>query len=155
MGLTTPPCASSASLSSSPCDTGSPREVLEADPEFNSFNLSLLTPDWTSKRGQFAADEASLNKRAQWVRQWLRARTEETILVIAHGDILRRITAGPHGNSTHAWNNAEARTYDFDPEWVDKDEAFLTSEGLEVTAGGWQPTSTEFAGKSGNEDGKL
>lgn len=40
-----------------PCDTGSPREVLERDPEFNGFDLSNLTPDWTSKQG-FWGEEA-------------------------------------------------------------------------------------------------
>lgn len=34
-----------------PCDTGSLRDILAADPEYNAFNLERLTPDWTSKQG--------------------------------------------------------------------------------------------------------
>lgn len=75
-----------------PCDTGSAKEVLERDPELQGFDFSPLTPDWTSKQGFYAADEVSLNKRAQWVRQYLRSRPEMDIVVMAHGDILRRIT---------------------------------------------------------------
>ena len=36
-----------------PCDTGSDRAVLERLPEFASFNLSKLTPEWNSKQGFF------------------------------------------------------------------------------------------------------
>lgn len=133
----------------SPCDTGSPRQNLEANPEFQGFDLSLLTPDWTSKQGQYAADEASLNARAQWVRQFVRSRPEKNILLVGHGDIIRRITGGPLGNSTHAWKNAEVRTYEFDPKHVETPQAWLTSEGVEVAAGGWEPTSSEFASTGG------
>ncbi|KAF2770673.1 hypothetical protein EJ03DRAFT_388703 [Teratosphaeria nubilosa] len=75
-----------------PCDTGSPREVLEADPE-----------------GFWAADPQAIANRARWVRQWLRERPEKTIVLVAHGDIPRNITAGPNGPSTYPWKNAEAR----------------------------------------------
>ena len=66
--------------------------MLEADPELAGFDFSPLTPDWDSKQGFYAADEASLTARAQWVRQYLRSRPETEIVVMAHGDILRRIT---------------------------------------------------------------
>lgn len=79
-----------------PCDTGSARAVLEKDPELQGFDLSQLTPDWTSKQGFYAADDLSLFKRAQWVRQYLRSRPERDIVVMAHGDILRRITGETH-----------------------------------------------------------
>lgn len=79
-----------------PCDTGSAKEVLERDPELQGFDFSSLTPDWTSKQGFYAADEVSLNKRAQWVRQYLRSRPEQDIVVMAHGDILRRIAGEPY-----------------------------------------------------------
>lgn len=75
-----------------PCDTGSAKEVLERDPELQGFDFSPLTPDWTSKQGFYAADDVSLNKRAQWIRQYLRSRPEQDIVVMAHGDILRRIS---------------------------------------------------------------
>lgn len=133
-------------LPRSPCDTGSPRQVLEQDREFDGFDLSLLTPDWTSKQGQFAADENSLNARAQWVRQFVRSRPEKNILLVGHGDIIRRITGRPEGNSTHAWKNAEVRTFEFDQKYIDTPQAWLHPGGTQVAAGGWEPTSTEFAG---------
>ncbi|CAO1614267.1 unnamed protein product [Parajaminaea phylloscopi] len=131
-----------------PCDTGSAREVLEQDPEVSGFDFGLLTPDWTSKQGQFAADEATLNARAQWVRQFVRSRPEKTILLVAHGDIIRRITGGPLGNSTHPWKNAEVRIYQFDPQHVSSDACWLTSGGEVAAAGGWEPTSSEMHGGS-------
>ena len=71
-----------------PCDTGSSRAALEADPQFAGFDFSLLSPDWTSKKDFYgalrsasehganraAADDASLRNRARWIRQYLRER---------------------------------------------------------------------------------
>ncbi|CAJ2514196.1 Uu.00g023150.m01.CDS01 [Anthostomella pinea] len=127
-----------------PCDTGSPREKLEADPEFASFNLEPLTPDWTSKRGFWAADEASLNARANWVRKFLRDRPEKNIVLVAHGDILRRITATPKGNSGYNWKNAEVRIFEFDPKSVESEECWLYQKEDVAAAGGYGPTSTEL-----------
>lgn len=148
--LTASGCHPSLLCSHSPCDTGSARSVLETDPEIRGFDFSLLTPDWTSKAGQFAADEATLNARAQWVRQWVRARPEKVILLVAHGDIIRRITGGPTGNSTHMWKNAEVQSFTFDPSYVGTDQAWLVPQGTPIAAGGWEPTSSDFAGKSGS-----
>lgn len=38
-----------------------------------------------------ADDDASLEARAQWIRQYLRERPEKEIALVAHGDILRRM----------------------------------------------------------------
>lgn len=92
-----------------PCDTGSPRAKLERDPELAGVDLSLLTPDWTSKRGFYAADSASLNARAAWVRDWLKTRPERTILIVAHGDFLQRLTG-----IQHAWKNTELQRWSID-----------------------------------------
>jgi len=127
-----------------PCDTGSSKEQLQANPEFADFDLSALPADWTSKRGFWAADPASIRRRAQWVRQWLRDRPEGTIVLVAHGDVLRNITAGPRGPSTYAWKNAEARIYRFDAGSVDTEECFLDEKGVVAAAGGYAPTSTEM-----------
>lgn len=132
-----------------PCDTGSSRSTLEADPYFKQVDFSLLTDDWTSKKGQYAPDEESLNKRAQWVRQYVRDRPEKTILLVGHGDIIRRITGGPQGNSTHMWKNAEVRTFEFQSDYREKEEAWLTFDGEEVAAGGWEPTSSEMQAGGG------
>ncbi|KAK6849349.1 phosphoglycerate mutase-like protein [Apiospora arundinis] len=128
-----------------PCDTGSPREVLEADPEFAEFNLESLTPDWTSKQGFWAASDEALANRAKWVRHFLRGRPEKTIVLVCHGDILRQITATPQrGVSTYMWKNAEARIFEFDPKFVDQDECYLYQRENVAAAGGYAPTSTEL-----------
>ncbi|KOS14976.1 hypothetical protein Malapachy_0720 [Malassezia pachydermatis] len=41
--------------SHNPCDTGSAREILESHPEFSKYNLSLLTPEWISKKDFYGA----------------------------------------------------------------------------------------------------
>ena len=122
--------------------------MLEKDSEVSMLDFSGLTPDWTSKAGFYAADEKTLNERARWVRQWVYERPEKTILLVGHGDIIRRITGAPEGNSTYAWRNAEVKTYGFkDPEMQGKDAKgyWLTPEGVDVAAGGYEPTSSEMA----------
>lgn len=84
-----------------PCDTGSARDVLEKDPEFEEFNLERLTDDWTSKQGFYSADRGVLLKRGKWVREFLRDREEKVIVLVAHGDILRQITATREGSGVH------------------------------------------------------
>ncbi|CCM03245.1 uncharacterized protein FIBRA_05371 [Fibroporia radiculosa] len=125
-----------------PCDIGSPKEVLEADPEFAGLDLGLLTPDWTSKVGFYGADVASLQARARWNRQWLRARPEREIVVVAHGDCLRYITEGE--NSFTPWANVEVREYTFDiEEGEDKDgDAWLVPVKKIVQEGDDEPTSS-------------
>ncbi|KAK5724927.1 hypothetical protein LTR17_013416 [Elasticomyces elasticus] len=140
-----------------PCDTGRPRKEVEGESHFEGLDLSPLTDDWTSKRGFWAPDDETVAKRAQWVRQWLRSRPEKTIVLVAHGDILRRIVAGPAGPSKVMWNNAEARIYTFDPDFVDADECFLDEKKVVAAAGGYDLTSTEMDIKlgDGEPDGKL
>lgn len=131
-----------------PCDTGSSREVLEADPELAGFDFSGLTPDWTSKKGFWGASPAELANRAQRVRQIIRDRPEANIVLVAHGDILRRITSRGVDPTTEDWKNAEVRIYEFDPAAVDTDGCFLRPSVDEhgvarVVAGGYGPTSSE------------
>lgn len=86
-----------------PCDTGSSREVLEKDSEFADFDLSRLTSDWTSKQGFYSAERPVLLKRGEWVRKFLLDRPEKVIVLVAHGDILRQITATSSGEGTHGY----------------------------------------------------
>lgn len=137
-----------------PCDTGSPRESLAADPEFAVFNLDPLTPEWTSKQGFWAPSEEALFRRARSVRQFLRGRPERNIVLVAHGDILRRITASSEaGPSVYPWRNAEVRIFEFDPEHVDSEDCFLYQKEDVAAAGGYGPTSTELEIEEG--EGKL
>ena len=104
-----------------PCDTGSAKEDLENIDEFAGFKFDKLTPDWTSKQGFWAADKDSLTNRAQSMRQFLRDRPEKDIVLVAHGDFLRRITCDANEPSGYMWKNAEVRVFKFDPETVDKE----------------------------------
>ncbi|KAF2857351.1 phosphoglycerate mutase-like protein [Piedraia hortae CBS 480.64] len=126
-----------------PCDTGSSRTALEASGEFVGFDLSPLTEEWNSKQGFYAPDAKSIANRARWVRQWLRDRPEKTIVLVAHGDILRNITAGPNGPSEWQWRNTETRVYHFDEKFLDG-ECFLDHAKAAVAAGGYAPTSSEM-----------
>ncbi|EJF63136.1 phosphoglycerate mutase-like protein [Dichomitus squalens LYAD-421 SS1] len=129
-----------------PCDTGSAREALEADPEFAGLDFSTLTPDWTSKAGFYAATEQAIAARARWVRRWLRSRPEQRIVVVAHGDLLRYIIKGY--NTHEAWANCEVREYTFAvDEADDKDgEAWLVPvKKLVAVEGDPEPTSSEQA----------
>ncbi|RYO92414.1 hypothetical protein DL766_000384 [Monosporascus sp. MC13-8B] len=130
-----------------PCDTGSARSALEADPEFAGIDFAGLPDDWTSKRGFWAAEAGALAARAAWVRRWLRDRPEKTIVLVAHGDFLRQITADARragAPSDHPWRNAEARVFEFAPETVDTDDCFLYQRENVAAAGGYGPTSTEI-----------
>ena len=40
---------------------------------------------WESKKGEYATDEASLAARATRMRQWLKERKENEIIVVTHG----------------------------------------------------------------------
>jgi broad specificity phosphatase PhoE len=140
-----------------PCDTGSSADVLCADPEFAEFDFSNLPDDWTSKQGFWAADYESLTNRARWVRQFLRDRPEKCIVLVAHGDVLRRITATKNGPSSHGWKNAEARVFRFDESTVESEECFLVEderEGVVAVAGGYAPGSSEIEIVE-NGNGKL
>ncbi|WFD30035.1 hypothetical protein MSPP1_001048 [Malassezia sp. CBS 17886] len=111
---------------------GSSREELEALEYYARFDLSALTPDWIGKAGVYAVDEEALSARAQWLRQYLRGRPEQHIVVVAHGDFLRRIAEQPDT----PWGNAQIRLYEFDPALVETDACPLM-QVQDVTPGNW------------------
>lgn len=126
-----------------PCDTGSPREVLEADSEYAGLDFSELTPDWTSKQGFYACSVPALQARARWIRHWLRSRPEREIVVVAHGDCLRYVTDGY--NSGALWANAEVREYTFEKgkEEDERGEAWLVPVKEVAKEGTEERTSSE------------
>lgn len=132
-----------------PCDTGSSRADLEKISEYAGLDFSLLTPDWNSKTGFWAADPQSLAHRAKTVRHFLRDRPEKEIVLVAHGDFLRRITADAEGPSGYMWRNVEVQVWKFDESSVDEDECFLRFEEEIEKAGGWDPTSSEMEASGG------
>jgi broad specificity phosphatase PhoE len=69
--------------SAKPCDTGSPTSVLRK--EFCELDFELVGEGWNSKKGEWAPDEASLAKRAEKMRKWLKDLDEDEIIVVTHG----------------------------------------------------------------------
>ncbi|KAH8156247.1 hypothetical protein CIB48_g12000 [Xylaria polymorpha] len=126
------------------CDTGSPREELEADAEFAGFNFDRLTPEWTSKKGFWGPDQDALEHRAKRVRQFLRDRPEKNIVVVAHGGIIRRITTTPAAHKARMWWNAEVRVFQFNPESVQTEDCWLHQTEDVAVAGGYGPTGVEI-----------
>ena len=125
-------------------------------PEFAGLDLSRCTPDWNSKQGKWAPGSRALRERAASVRRFLKDREEKDIVLVAHGDILRQITATKKdGAGTYWWKNAEMRIYTFDPATVDTEDCFLKLEEIVEATGGWDPTSTDMdlPGHEGN--GKI
>lgn len=75
------------------------------------------------------------------MRQWLRVRPEQNIVLVAHGDILRHII-----EEEYPWRNAEVRVFTFDPKLVETDECPLVLEGGVAGTPGYS-TDMQLAGK--------
>jgi broad specificity phosphatase PhoE len=71
--------------SAKPCDTGSPPSILRK--QFPQLDFGLVREGWDSKKGEYAADEATLAVRAGRMREWLKDREENEIIVVTHGGI--------------------------------------------------------------------
>ena len=126
-----------------PCDTGSPLEVLASNQDFKGLNFARVTPDWTSKKGFYAPDPASLADRAKFIRRFLRDRPEKDIVLVCHGDFLRQLTCDASGPSRVYWRNAEMRIYKFDPATVDQEECLFQLEEAPEATRGYSRRSTE------------
>lgn len=81
----------------------------------------------------------ALQARARYVRQFLRARPEKKIVLVAHGDILRYIVFGEQNGTP--WANAEVRKYKFASK--DDEGALLIELTTEAKEGAEEPTSSE------------
>lgn len=122
-----------------PCDTGLDPSVLAKDFENEPIDFSRVTEGWNSKKGRWAPVKDAIQKRASDVREWLKARPEKQIVLVAHGGFLLWFTqdwqgfdesAGEHtvsvtweprkdGNGAEevwsgtGWRNTEYRAYRF------------------------------------------
>lgn len=73
-----------------PCDTGESIEIKRE--RFPSWmDWSHCVKGWNSNKGFYEANEEKQNQRGKFMRKYIRARTEEVIVVICHHGILRRM----------------------------------------------------------------
>ncbi|ODV91900.1 hypothetical protein CANCADRAFT_78759 [Tortispora caseinolytica NRRL Y-17796] len=73
--------------SDKPCDTGyGTPEVQEL---YNDMDYSRLIDGWNSKTGFWAPHDEALDKRASWVRDFIRSRPEKNIAVVGHGGFFK------------------------------------------------------------------
>lgn len=70
-----------------PCDTGTAREILEADEMFRGISFARCVDGWNSKQGEWAADSATLEERARRARRWLKTREESHVVAVLHGAV--------------------------------------------------------------------
>ena len=83
------------------CDVGSEPELLEQEFEPSKVDLDLVQKGWNSKTGKWANSKTALKARAKEVRQWLKARPEEQIVLVTHGGFLHFITEDWTGKDKH------------------------------------------------------
>jgi broad specificity phosphatase PhoE len=69
-----------------PCDTGSDPDVIQKEFAGKPVDLSLVQPDWNSKKGKWAPTAKAIEARAREARLWLMNRPEKEIVVVTHGD---------------------------------------------------------------------
>jgi broad specificity phosphatase PhoE len=81
------------------------------------------------------------------VRRFLRDQDgkNKTIVLVAHGDFLRYLTASADGPAVHPWRNAEVKAFKFDLESTEGEEGmcWLVQEGKESLAPGYPWRATE------------
>lgn len=75
-----------------PCDTGSDVEDLKKEFAGKAIDYSMVTSDWHSKKGRFAASAPEIEARCRVARNWLRNRPEKNIVVVSHGGLLHYFT---------------------------------------------------------------
>ncbi|KAL8833109.1 MAG: hypothetical protein Q9170_004491 [Blastenia crenularia] len=106
-----------------PCDTGSNLSTLKQDFKSKPISFSLVPEDWDSKQGRWAPVQEAIEVRCREARKWLKARDEEAIVVVTHGQVGEAaITPYAHAYSSRhvgtGWENVEFRSYRF----VDHDD---------------------------------
>lgn len=90
-GLKVVAVADAQEATDAPSDTGSPPSTLIKEFE-DRVDYHNLSDDWYVKTGHNAVDHRSLFVRARALRQWIRERKEEEIVVVTHGYFAHFIT---------------------------------------------------------------
>lgn len=121
------------------CDTGSDLDVLSKEMADTPVDLSLVEKGWEIKEGRWAPTGGAIEKRAREARQWLRARPEKEIALVAHGGLLHYLTED--------WSGSERYTGEITQICSDRGVLFLSPKiffkiYLGYTGTGW--ANTEF-----------
>jgi len=74
-----------------PCDRGSSLEILQSEfGDYVVFNKDYFSSDWPEKKNnQYSMDNASLAKRAKWVRDFVQQQKDREIIIVTHNDFSR------------------------------------------------------------------
>lgn len=93
------------------CDTGSDLDMLSKEMAGKPVDLSLVEKGWEIKEGRWAPTGGAIEKRAREARQWLRARSEKEIALVAHGGLLHYLTEDWSGSEKYTGEVALPYTY--------------------------------------------
>lgn len=83
------------------CDTGSDLDELTKEMADKPIDLSLVGKGWEIKEGRWAPTGEAIEKRVREARQWLRARPEKEIALVAHGGLLHYLTEDWSGSGKY------------------------------------------------------
>ncbi|KAG0637014.1 hypothetical protein HOY80DRAFT_1017149 [Tuber brumale] len=139
--------SSAKECSDSPCDTGSSRDMLKKEKLFQGLAFSGLPDDWTSNncahadgyyKEKWAPNSDSLKERARAVRQWLKSRSEEHVVLALHGgNYLENPEHRPYvlvdndqGNTSFVQNNESK-------EWRKRSQERERAEMRHIEGGWW------------------
>lgn len=117
-----------------PCDIGSGVDALTREFAKYPVDLRRVESGWNDKTAPKWAPRATpIKMRARETRQWLRERKEKHIVVVTHGGFLPFLTeewGESRGHVGVGWQNAEFRSYTFDPDSGDAASLVETEESL-------------------------
>nr|POE49134.1 putative phosphatase spac5h10.03 [Quercus suber] len=125
-----------------PCDTGSSPEDIAAEFDGKPIDLTLVQPDWNSKKSRWAPTAPEIEKRARDARVWLMARPEKEIVVVTHGGFLHYFTEDWTGSEKFTgtgWANTEFRSYTFSSHEPSEAHLIETPESRKRRSGDLKP----------------
>ena len=101
-----------------------------------NFGPVAEIPDWRDRtNGPFPAEREANRERARYVRRWLRARPEQCIVLVTHGNFLQTLVHGRFIGKEVEFANAEVRKYRFAESGEQDEDAWLVLQAREVAVG--------------------
>ena len=121
--------------SDSPCDTGTPLNLIAND--FPQFDFNAVDPEYPAKTGRYEYSQTAITQRGIDCRRWLKSRPEKVIAVVSHSAFLRLAVC--HSR----FENADYRIFDF------------KSEGDNDTLFEWESTEDNGGGMGRSRKGHF